>query len=292
MNSKALKYCAAALLCLAVQARAAGDTVAVLSSASGAYMEAFSAFQAAHGEGIEYFDASKEKPVIPPGVKTVVAFGTKAASQAYPNWVDLVYCMAPGYFLDNKARAGKTVKISMRSSPDQLFPKLLQMQPSLKRLWIFWTSPGYSTFPEDYGASGARLGVGVKVIKVESAEDLPGLLRKALGKADAFWLPPDPLLISPETLMILKEFSWSNGIPLYAATKGLAREGACAAIGISFADSGSAAAAAVKAMQAGEAQPGIIFPEKLEITLNASAAKRCGIQFPAKILREASYLFP
>ncbi|HCC47085.1 MAG TPA: hypothetical protein DEQ38_03065 [Elusimicrobia bacterium] len=292
MNSKAFKFCAAALLCLAAQARAAGDTVAVLSSASGAYMEAFSAFQAAHGGSIEYFDASREKPVIPPGTRTVVAFGTKAASQAYPDSLDLVYCMAPGFFLDGQARAGKTIKISMRSSPDLLFPKLLQMQPSLKRLWIFWTSPGYATFPEDYGAAGARLELSVKVVKVESAEDLPGLLRKALGKADALWLPPDPLLISPETLMILKEFSWSNGIPLYAATKGLAREGACAAIGISFTECGSAAAAAVRDLQAGTALPGVIFTEKLEITLNASAARHCGLQFPSKILREASYLFP
>jgi len=109
---------------------------------------------------------------------------------------------------------------------------------------------------------------------------------------DAFWLPPDPFLISRESLMILREFSWSNSIPFYAPTKGLAREGAAAAVGASFADIGAAAAAAVKALQAGNVLEPVIFPTRVEITLNASAARKCGLEFQPKILREANYLFP
>lgn len=284
--------CAAAVLLAAAPARAAERTVAVLSSAGGAYMEAFSAFQAAYGSGVAHFDASREKPVLPPGTRTVVAFGAKAAAQAYPPGVNLVYAMAPGFFLKENARPGSTVKVSMRSSPEKLFSKLLEVQPGLKKLRIFWTSPGYAGIGQEYIPAGARLGLEVSVVKVESSDRLPALLRELIGRADAFWLPPDPLLISQDSLMILREFSWENGIPMYAATKGLAREGACAAVGIGFAQAGAAAAAAARALAKGEEVPALVYPEEIQLTLNASAARRCGITYSQELLREADLLYP
>lgn len=290
MNSKALL--AAAALLLAAPLRAADEVVAVLSAGSGAYLEAFSAFQAAYGSEVPHLDASREKIQVPAGTKVIVTFGTKAAAKTYPPGVGLIYAMAPGFFLDHDVRTGSTVKISMRAEPRQLLAKLAELQPSAKRLRIFWATPGYASFQADYGRAGEALGLEVSALKVDSADELPALLRDVIGKADAFWLPPDPLLISPETLMIFRQFSWDNALPMYASTKGMAREGACASVGISFAEIGAAAARTARALQAGEKQPSLVFPEKLELTLNASAAKRCGVKFSREVLNGASYLFP
>lgn len=294
MNSKLLKCCAAAvcLLYAAAPARSADGTIAVLSSESGAYLEAFSAFQAAYGASVTYYDASKEKPAIPPGTKTVVAFGSKAASQNYPPPVNLVYCLAPSFVVQPKGREGRIVKISMIPGFGLTLSKLKELQPSLKRLRVFWMLPGFASDAEALQALGTASDMEITAVKVEDLADLPGLLRGGLNKMDAFWLPPDPFLISPESLRILRDFSWGNSIPFYASTKGIAREGAAAAVGTSFADIGAAAAAAVKALQAGAVPEPVIFPDKPELTLNASAAKKCGVKFPPEILREASYLFP
>lgn len=153
-------------------------------------------------------------------------------------------------------------------------------------------SAGYDTFADNYGAAGAQLGLEVSVVKVERLAQLPGVLRGALGNIDAFWLPPDPMILSPESLMIFREFSWANHVPMYASTKGLTREGACASLGVSFADSGLAAAAAVKALRRGEELPPVIFPDQTELTLNASAARQCGVKFSPELLKQAAYLFP
>lgn len=293
MSFRALRpIAAAAALLAAAPAGAAEHTVAVLSSGSGAYMEAFSAFQAQYGTEVPHFNLSEETPRIPEGVKTIVTFGTKAAGYHYPPGADLVYALSPGFFLDPGARTGRTVKISMRPSPARLLARLLEIQPSLKRLRIFWSSPGYATFAADYGAAAAGLGLEVSVVGVERPDMLPGLLRDTLGQADAFWLPPDPLLISPESLMIFREFSLGNRVPMYAATKGLAREGACASLGISFAQAGFAAGAAARALRNGAALPAVIFPQQEELALNASAARQCGIKFTPELLRKAVHLFP
>ena len=294
MNSKLPKFCAAAALLFfsAAGAAAEEDLIAVLSSGSGAYMEAFSAFQAARGASVRYYDASNEKPVLTPAIKTVVAFGSKAASQGYPSQVNVVYCMTPGFTLNPKGREGKTVKIRMTPGFGLILSKFKEIQPSLKRLRVFSMLTDIAAADDALRELGAARDMKISFIKVESAGELPGLLRDGLKEMDAFWLPPDPLLISRESLRILRDFSWGNSIPFYASNKGLAREGATAAVGLSFADIGAAAAAAVKTIHEGGSPAPFIFPDQVELTLNASAARKCGLEFPAKILREADYLFP
>lgn len=280
------------LLIAAAGPLAAGDTVAVLAEASGVYMEAFSAFQDSYGEKIPYFDISRKKPVIPPGTRTVVAFGAEAAMNHYPAGLELVYAMAPGYMADAGKRSGATVKISMLNPPKQLLTGLKELQPALKRLLILWRAPAYAAMLETYAAEGAGMGIEVSPVKVNRDEELPGLLRAAVGSADAFWLPPDPLLISESTLMILGEFSLSNRIPMYVATKGLAQKGACAAIGASFPQIGAAASDALKKLRNGIPLPPVIYPAGSQLTLNASAARRCNLNFSDAVISKSDGVFP
>lgn len=288
------KLAAAALplfLACAPQANA-GNTAAVLSSDSAAYLEAFTAFQAAYGTAVSYYDISKKKKDLPEGTRTIVAFGGRAANQTYAPGISLIYCMAPGFFSKNASSGTKAVKIGMVPEFRLLFEKLLAIQPGMKRLRIFWMVPDFGTYTDAVKAEGAKQGVEVSTIKAESAEAIPGLLRQGLTKMDAFWIPPDPFIISPEMLMILREFSWSNSVPFYGSTKGMTREGAAASIGVSFGEIGKAAAAAARLLDDGKAAPSMIFPEKVEVTLNSSAARKCGLSFPKAIIEEAGHIFP
>jgi ABC-type uncharacterized transport system substrate-binding protein len=289
MNSKLGR---ALLLLLLAAPAAAGEPLAVLSAGTGAYMEAFSAFQAAYGSEVPYLDMAREKPVIPADTSLIVAFGGKAANYSYPAEIPVIYCMAPGLFVKPDAARGHAAKISLIPDFGQIFAQLKEIQPGLKRLRAFWMNPAFAQFTEPFKAAGAALGIEVSVAKVPNAEDLPALLRQVNGNADALWLPPDPLLISPENLMILRDFSWANGIPFYGSTKGMTREGAAASVGVSFSDMGATAAEAARRLQAGESLPDLIFPPKMELTLNASAGKKCGLRFSPEVLKKANYLFP
>lgn len=272
-------------------AAAAGNTAAILSSAGGAYMEAFSSFQAAYGESVPYYDLSREKPVLPPGTTTIVTFGGKAASYPWPQGSNVVYVMAAGLLI-KAPPLGKAVKIRLLPEFPVIVNKLKQIQPGLRRLRIFWMAPYYARYAEPFTIEGQKLGIQVTAQRVMSPDELPALLRQTPGEADALWIPPDPLLVTAENLMIIKEFSWANGLPFYGSTKGMTRDGAAASIGVSFREMGAAAARAAARLNSGEDVPELLSPERPEITLNATAARRCGLEFPRAVLEEAAYLFP
>ena len=221
----------------------------------------------------------------------MVAFGGKAAHHPYPQASNIIYCLAPGVYVKAPPQ-GKAVKVSLLPDFALIFAKLKQIQPGLKRLRVFWMLADYSRHTGAIIAEGERQGIQITALQVASMEELPALLRRAIGETDALWIPPDPVLVTAENLRILKEFSWSNGIPFYGSTKGMAREGATASIGVSFREMGAAAAEAAARINSGESVPEIVFPVKLEIALNGSAARRFGLQFPRAVLEEAAYVFP
>ncbi len=86
--------------------------------------------------------------------------------------------------------------------------------------------------------------------------------------------------------------NWANGIPFYGSTKGMARDGAAASIGVSFAEMGKAAAAAALELRKGGTLPETIFPEQAEITINSDAAAKCGLKFPRAVSDEAAFRYP
>ena len=268
------------------------NTVAVLSLNGGAYLEAFSAFQATYGGEVTYYDLSSQKPVIGGKVKLLVTFGGKAAKYSYPEGINIIYCLAPGLEAKAPSREAREVKIALVPAFNVTLARIKQLQPGLKRLRVLWSAPGYAPYEQTVREEGARQGVQVTTFRLEGAGSLPGALRSALGKADALWLPPDPLIVTRENLLILREFSWENNIPFYGSTKSMTREGAVASFGISFTEIGKAAARAAATLDSGGSLPETVFPDKTEITLNAAAARKFGIVFPAAVLDEAGYLFP
>jgi hypothetical protein len=292
MNSRTLKLAALLLLPACVSAAGQEETLAVLASGSGVYQDTFAAFRTAYGRDVRLQDISAGKPKPGPETRTVVAFGGKAAIGDYPPGLNIVYCLSPGIFLKNPARQGQTIKIAMLPAFDEVFYRLKLIQPGLKRLKAFWMVPDFIGYRDRFIAEGAAFGIEVSAVKVATAEALPELLRKNLAEMDAFWVPPDPLLLTPENILILKEFSWGNDIPFYASNRGITREGATASVGVSFNAIGIAAAKAAAGLAAGEKLPTILFPDSVELTLNAAAAKNCGLTFPKEILNDAEQIFP
>lgn len=263
---------AAALLCGA--APAAAQEAAVLSKGSGPYFEAYLALQKAMGRPITPIDLSKGAPKLPPGLKAVVTFGARAADLDYPDGVKVIFALAPGY----SPRSGQSgrVRLCPVPRPADALAAFLRLQPSLKRLAVFY-SADMAPVVNQLEAAAPALGLEVVKAQLQSPAQVPERLRTLLGKADAVWLLPDPALISRTSLSVLGEFSCANKIPFYAPSAGLLQFGAAASYAPEPEETGRAAALALKAALAGQTLPEVIHPANSALTLNRGTVARCAL---------------
>jgi hypothetical protein len=253
----------------------AQEAAAILSRGSGLYFDTFLSFQKAFGRPLAAYDLSKEKPRLRPGLKAAVAFGSLAAELDYPPKTKVIYLLAPGY--KPKNAGGRFTKISALPEPTQAIAAYKELQPGLRRLAVLLDTRSAGAYPAELAAAARALGVEIILVGLAAPSEFPDKLRDLAGKADAFWLLPEPGLINRTSLMVLAEFSCSNKIPFYAPSAGLSELGAAAAFAPDYSAAAAAAAAALEKALAGKPLPEKIYIERSEMTINEPFIKKCGL---------------
>lgn len=266
----ALLAAAGALLLFTAGGLPAAELAAVVSSGSGPYAEALEAFRAALSIPYDLYDASSPDFTPPEDVTHIVAFGARAAAVGYPPGTHIVYALAP---VNGRGRGWH--EISMLPPPAEAIAAYKGLQPGLKRLAVFWAVYPGEPYLDELHKAGEKAGITVIPVKLKGPDSFPERLRRLMGKMDAFWLMPDPVLINKNSLMVLAGFSCANSIPFYAPTYALVRNGATASFSSDFSESGTAAAKAIANIYKGEEQPQITYPEKPLLRVNGELAGKC-----------------
>lgn len=268
--------CAAisALLAAAAFHAEAGELAAVISAPSGPYNDALAGFKTALDIPFESYDASKPGFEPPGDIKYVAAFGVRAAAIDYPPGTRLVYALAP-----ITTRRPGWHEISMLPAPAEAMAAYQALQPSLKRLAVFWTKYPDKRYLDELEKAGVARGIVVIPVKMKGPDLFPERLRYLMGKMDAFWLMPDPALINQSSLMVLANFSCANAIPFYAPTSALVQDGASASFSSDFAAAGAAAARAIRGIYHGEDQPAVTYPDKAAMRVNKELTDKCSWPF-------------
>ena len=248
----------------------AADLAAVVSSDSGPYAEAYAAFKAALDIPCDFYDASRPGFTPPEEINYAVAFGARAAAAESPPGTRLVYALAP---VTGSGRAWH--EISMLPPPAEAVAAYKGLQPGLRRLAVFWAAYPGEPYLSELRKAGEKAGVKIVPAKLRSPDSFPERLRSLRGGMDAFWLMPDPALITRTSLMVLADFSCANSIPFYAPTYALAQNGATASFAPGFSEAGAAAARAITAIYRGDKQPQIIYAEKSLLRVNRELAVKC-----------------
>lgn len=267
-------------------AAATEPVVAVLGSETGPYREALAGLQEGLAAPAQIFILSKEEPRIAPATRVVVAFGSKAALETYPRNTAVIYA------LGSAAKSPGATEIGMMPEPAELLAGLGKVQPGLKRLGVLWRCANFADYAEQLRRAGGAAGIAVERAPLRDASDIPDRLRGLQGRVEAIWLPPDPLLLSADTLPVFVEFAYASRIALFVPTAGLVEQGAVAFVGPTFRDMGRAAAAAASKVLAGAAPAARVYPDRAEIVINRTAAARIGLKVPEETLRQARQVLP
>lgn len=263
----------------------------MLSSGSNAYAESLAGFEKEWGQPVPAANMASENVTLSHNSSLVIAFGAKAAMRSYPESLTLVY-WSPGLGINQIGRAGPAIKICLGARPDILISRLKEIQPKLKNLRIFFMANYYTRYIEDMRQTSRSLGIIIQADKLNRTSELPARLRAMETKPDAVLILNDPLLINAQTFAILKNYSWANGVPLYAPTAGLVEQGATASVGPAFAELGRAAAQTVRKILAGNSTGEEIYPEINEIAVNLTAAEKTGVILSEGFIKKVQKVFP
>ena len=271
----------------------AQEVVAVLSSDSQYYLEAFHGFQDAWGHPVTSFNMRTETPAITEKTQLVVAFGGKASSQRYPAKTLVVSCMTLVAGLKRNEGGNRYFYISMAPHPGLIFSKIKMLQPSLKRLAVFWTSNSLEDYIGQMRKAAFHSNVELALIKLDDPDALPEQLRNIHGEIDAIFLPPDPILVNVANFATIRDFSAARHIPFYAPTEGLAEKGATVSIASDFYEMGrSAALTARELLKDARRIETVIYPDKVRIAVNLTAAGNSTLQVTPELLQKADKVFP
>jgi putative ABC transport system substrate-binding protein len=270
----------------------AHEVMAVLSSDLGPYREAFEGFQEGFGQSLPPYSLSGDKFKVDADTRLVVAFGGKAALFPYPEHTSLIYCLAPGADINAKERPAQSIAIRMLPAENSIVLKLKEIQPSMRKLAIFWISNSLEGRVEKMRQAAIASGVEIISEKLNKIEEIPDRLRSIYSVIDAIWLMPDPLLISSQSFNVLKEFSWSNKVPLYTPSSGLVEQGATASISTPFHEIGRLAGVAARQLLVGRVNQSEIYPEKMQVMLNMKAVSALGLKIPESLLQKADKVSP
>lgn len=292
-SGKWVLIASAALVLMVLSGAAdAQEVAAVLSAEIGPYREAYEGLQEFLGRSVPSIPITEGSPRISLETRVIVAFGGRAAQWNYPDRVVLVYGMAPGTTLGLRGRQGLSIEVNILPHAETVLARLKEMQPSLKRLAVLWSSKSVEDYLKE--ARRASQSVDIEIIseRLGGPAELPDRLRNLFGKIDALWLLPDPVLVNSQTFSIIKEYSWSNRIPFYAPTAGFVQQGATASVSTGFREIGRAAALAAKGVLSGEPAQGMVYPEKAEVIINLKAAANTGLDLSKEVLRRADKVLP
>lgn len=252
-----------------------------MESDLGAYKQALEGFRAAfQGEAAVVGKGG----VVPSGARVIVALGSKAAVRGYPPDTVLIYAMAPGLNVTSARHGGPVVRVYTVPRPAALLARLREVQPSLRSVAVLWGAPGFDSYLRELVQAAGPLGVTVLSESMGGPEDLPGRLRALRGKADALWLPPDPLLVNAQSLETLRSFSWANDLPYYGSFPGVLEYGAVAMVAVDYRSIGQAAAAAARQALDGELR-NRVYAEPVELSVSGRAAGETGLAVPAEVLK-------
>lgn len=267
-----------ALACSGAARASAGGVLAVLSSDSSSYREAYEGFQEEWGPTVPFVLASERLPSERPDV--IVAFGSRAAlsSTSAPF---LVTCLA---LEDIPRQPGqKVLRVDILPAPALLASRMKRLLPRLRRLRVLWSSDAEAGDVAELAAAAGASGFQVDSERIDDPGALPADVRSFAGRADALWLMPDPALVNVRNFAILREYAAAERIPFLAPTEGLVEKGATATLAASFRDVGRAAAEAAKRVLNGAPLPAHVHPDRLSVTVGAASARAAGMDLGAAI---------
>jgi putative ABC transport system substrate-binding protein len=182
--------------------------------------------------------------------------------------------------------------ISMTLSPEKQVTTILEVLPAIKRIGTLYNPDRTGNFIKGAVNTAHNTGVSLVTEKIQSTKEVPSALKNIQKKIDAFWMIPDIIVYSPETIEFLLLFFLENQKPIISFSEKYVEMGTLMSISVDPFDIGKQAGGMAKAIlsNGGKRDVQRIDARKAVILINLKIAKKMGITIDEKVLAKAKIL--
>jgi putative ABC transport system substrate-binding protein len=244
-------------------------------------------------------------PVADPGL-ALAASGSIAASGASPivfsvgesstRWVlqhtqqlPVVGCLVATNGAAPKAPNATGVVSGFK--PKQELTLLRKILPSARRVGVLFSPAENGERIIEATDAARELGLELKPFPIDSPQQIPDALARALETSDVIWGIRDKVVLSPQTAQAFLVESFRKRVPLIGPSLEWVRAGALYAMDINHADVGQQCAeVALKVLRgAGPATIGLASPRTSTYALNLHTARHMNVEFSAATEQGAAF---
>jgi putative ABC transport system substrate-binding protein len=230
----------------------------------------------------------------------IVTFGSGATTFAKDNLKDkpVVFSMvlnpvASGFVSSMEANPGSNLAGSSMDIPIRKQFEVLKSISGIKRIVVIYSPKETESIVKQAKPIAEGLGLGFEAIPVNNEKEVMSSIAKLIPKQDVLWALSDSTVYTPQTIQFIILETLRNGVPFMGVAPTFVKAGALIALSCDYEGVGRQSAEIVAKIING-AKPSdipISVPNKFDISVNASTAKRINIVLPESILKEASNIY-
>ena len=248
--------------------------IAFRTNCSGKYTDLDMDLNQAKGKAM-VDEINQEKPAL------VFAVGMQAAKIARANVdksIPVVFAMVLNPERED-LKAENITGISLEIPVDVQLAALKSIVPKAKKIGVIYNPKKMADLVASANEVASKRNLQIIASKVDSPDDTPRALRAFSDGIDAFWLIPDPTVVTPQAFRAILEFSQKSNVPFFAYNEAFVRAGALLSLGPNAESIGAQACQVAKRILNGESPKNIPIatPKGLELFLNMKTSEQLGL---------------
>ncbi len=206
-----------------------------------------------------------------------------------PIFYTMVTEYGPGIPLNMKNLSG----FSMDVLPETYFLDMKDLFPAAKRIGIIYSKQNTGRLVKEATAVSRSLGLEIIAREVSSPGEVPAVIESLKGRIDIFWMLPDTIVVTPQTIDAMLLFSFQQKVPVFSFSSKYVRMGALASLSAEpFRLGAKTGELVAKKLNNGSyGNPEHLYPSKVILTINKKIAVKFGLPQDNEIFRKADEVY-
>jgi len=217
------------------------------------------------------------------------ALRSVSTMKAPPIFYTMVTEYGPGSPVNMKNLSG----FSMDLLPETYLHNMAGLFPAAKKIGIIYSRQNTGKLVRDATAISRSIGLEIVAREVSGPGEVPAAIDSLKGRIDMFWMLPDPMVVTPQTVDAILLFSFQHKVPVFSFSGKYVKMGALASLSADpFHLGARTGELVVKRLNTGSYEnPVHLHPLKVILTINKKVAEKFSLPQDSEIFRKADEVY-